>query len=108
MSIGKAIKILRIKSGRSQKHLAEEIDCSPNYLSLIENDRREPSLPLIRQIANSFKIPVELLLISSYAASEAILDEETKLIRKIQDLILDLQILRMDANEKIEEELKKT
>jgi transcriptional regulator with XRE-family HTH domain len=40
MSIGKRIKQPRLEKGISQKCLAKSIQCSPAYLSQIENGKR--------------------------------------------------------------------
>jgi len=62
IKIGKTIKILRIKNGIKQKELAEILGISVNYLSLVENDKRTPSLSLMVNIANTLNVSLLFLL----------------------------------------------
>jgi len=62
MSIGKNIKIFRINAGLKQKELADKLGKKVQYLSAIENDKREPSLSFLRQIADALGVPASTLL----------------------------------------------
>ena len=46
----------------SQQKLAELAELSPSFLSLVENDRRRPSLVVLRQLANALDVPEEVLI----------------------------------------------
>lgn len=50
--------MLRTAVGISQKELARRLDISPSYLSLIENDERELSVSLLRQISRELGVPI--------------------------------------------------
>lgn len=63
MKIGKAIKIARIKRGLQQKELAESLGVSANYISLLENDKRDPSWSFICRASDALKTPIPLLLL---------------------------------------------
>ncbi len=52
MSVGRAVKFARVAAGIKQKDLAGRLDVSPNYLSLVENDKRDPSISFLRNVAN--------------------------------------------------------
>lgn len=46
---GKVMKQIRIKVGISQKELAPLLDVTANYLSLLEHNKRDPSLDFVRR-----------------------------------------------------------
>ncbi len=56
LKLGKRLKGLRRKEGRSQKQLAEELGISNSYLNLIENDRRPLTAPLLIKLAGLFEL----------------------------------------------------
>lgn len=47
----------------SQIDLAKKLDLSRSYLSLVENEKKTPALPVIQKIAKLFDIPAALLFI---------------------------------------------
>lgn len=51
MNCGKAIPLFRLAAGVSQKELADLIEVTPSYLSLIEGGLRQPSLDVLERIA---------------------------------------------------------
>lgn len=53
MNIGTNLKILRIARDISQKELAEQVGITHNYLSMIENNSKTPSLTLLEKIAKN-------------------------------------------------------
>jgi len=62
MNIGKLILMLRAAEGLSQAELAARLGVSRAHLSQIENGHKQPSLPLVRGLAEIFQIPVAVLL----------------------------------------------
>ena len=62
MNLGKAIKLCRTNRGFSQEQLANKIDMSVSYISLIERGSRDPVMSTVQQIADAIDIPVSLLL----------------------------------------------
>jgi transcriptional regulator with XRE-family HTH domain len=63
MELGKAIKLIRVASGLKQKDIATKLDVTPNYISLIESGNREPSVSLLKSLANIFGVPVGLFFL---------------------------------------------
>ena len=61
LELGKNIKILRAKHNITQKELAKELGITHNYLSMIENNSKTPSLTLIEKLANILETPIALL-----------------------------------------------
>lgn len=65
MKIGSIIKAERKKRGLSQNQLAARCSITVTYLSLIENDKKEPTVSLLRTIAESLNLPLPILLFMS-------------------------------------------
>lgn len=56
MSVGRAIRICRAIRGMSQVDLAAATGLDASYISLIETDRRTPSLDVKWQLAKAFDV----------------------------------------------------
>lgn len=63
MTLGNAIKLIRTTKGVKQLTLAKRLDISPNYISLIEKDKREPSVSFLRKLAKELGVPVGLFFL---------------------------------------------
>lgn len=61
MFIGKAIKICRERKGISRLALAESTELSTSYISLLENNKRDPSLSKIQSISEALGVPIAIL-----------------------------------------------
>lgn len=97
MSVGRTIKNLRNAAGLKQKELADRLDISPNYLSLVENNKREPSVSFLRNLANEIGIPLGLLFLDIDGDISKASPEEIALIMRIQDLVFQLQRLKLQS-----------
>jgi len=84
MNVGQAIRLCRTRQGTSQSAVAQQADCSVSYLSMLENNKRDPTLSTLTKIAQALRVPVGLLF---FLASEqnklGLIDEKTtgKLMR---------------------------
>ena len=56
MKLGKAIKLCRTQRYLSQTELAELANISVSYLSLLERDKRDPTLSTIKDIAEALNL----------------------------------------------------
>lgn len=65
MSIGTAIKTCRNRKDMTLKELSIESGLSLSYISLLENNKRDPNLSTVESISNALKIPISLLLFLS-------------------------------------------
>lgn len=54
--VGKRIKYYREKKGWSLREFAERVGLSHGYLGQIENNKRDPNLKILEQIANALDI----------------------------------------------------
>lgn len=57
INIGKAIKFYRTQRELSQAELAELAGISISYLSLLERDKRDPTISTIEALANAIQVP---------------------------------------------------
>lgn len=53
---GSAIRHFRQESGLSQEALADRLDMSPPYISMLESGKRYPSIEMLIRIANALEI----------------------------------------------------
>ena len=58
MNVGQAIKLCRTRRGISQADLARQAECSVSYLSMLENNKRDPTLSTMTKIAHALHMPV--------------------------------------------------
>lgn len=63
MTLGHAIKLIRTARNITQRQIAQQLDVSANYLSLIEGDKRDPSLAFLKRLAAALKVPVAMLFV---------------------------------------------
>ncbi|HEY8390663.1 MAG TPA: helix-turn-helix transcriptional regulator [Clostridia bacterium] len=59
MAIGNNIKKYRIAQKMTQKELAEKANISRSYLADVENGRYNPSIEVLRAIAQALNIPID-------------------------------------------------
>lgn len=62
MNFGSKIQMLRKNHGLSQERLAEILKINRNYLSRIETGKSEPSISVLKNIAEYFKVDVTTLI----------------------------------------------
>ena len=70
MNVGRAIRWFRQLEGISQGDVAQRADCSVSYLSLLENNKRDPTLSTVTKIANALHVPVGTLFLVAADPSE--------------------------------------
>lgn len=89
MELGKAIKNCRNQRNLSQKELAKKAKMSISYLSLLERDKREANIHIIKNIAHALDIPLSVLIFLASDKKELSGLDET-LINKISRVALEL------------------
>lgn len=62
LSIGQLIKIGRINKELSQEDIASKLKVTKNYISLIENNRKDPSMSFLKGVSKLLDIPLILLV----------------------------------------------
>jgi len=58
MNIGNNLKLLRTQKQISQKELAKTLGITHNYLSMVENNAKKPSLSLLEKISEVLGVPL--------------------------------------------------
>jgi transcriptional regulator with XRE-family HTH domain len=56
------IKLFRVAAGLKQQDVANALEVTTNFVSMIERGKREPTLKYLRKFARLVKIPVSVLM----------------------------------------------
>lgn len=83
MDIGSAIRLCRKRRGASQTDVAIRAECSVSYLSMLENNKRDPTLSMITKIADALRVPVGVLFVMA-AEERELGDIDSRLAGKLQ------------------------
>lgn len=70
MNLGSTIKYFRVQRGLSQKALAEAVDITPPYLSLLESNQRVPAMAMLEGISKELGVPLPILMFYSMEESD--------------------------------------
>ena len=88
MTVGRAIKSLRTAAGLLQRDVAERVGISQSMLSLVEADKREPSISVLRAIGRTLNVPTAVLF--ALALQNDDIGRGTPSARKTRKIIDDL------------------
>src|SRR5688572_23425865 len=61
MNLGATIKKLRKQKNMTQDSFADKCDITQTYLSLIENNQKEPNLSTLKKISEKLNIPLPII-----------------------------------------------
>ena len=86
MKIGIIIKNIRKSKRIKQKDLATKLGISNAYLSSIENDKKEPSLGLTKDLATNLGVPLYYFFIKAYD-EKSLVGKQKKVFVKVKKLI---------------------
>jgi transcriptional regulator with XRE-family HTH domain len=89
VTLGNAIKVVRTATGMKQRELAEQVGVTANYMSLVEGDKREPSISFLNRLAKRLEIPVGIFFLWQEVGK----DVDSKRIAKIRDLLTKLEAM---------------
>ncbi len=76
MSVGKRIKKVRTEKDLTLREISKKIDISISFLSDIENERSNPSLERLKDIAKALDTPVSYFLEEQPPSPDPALDDE--------------------------------
>jgi transcriptional regulator with XRE-family HTH domain len=62
MNLGRAIKLCRTQKNLKQSQLAKKAKLSVSYLSLLEQEKRDPPFSTVEKIAGALDVPVSILM----------------------------------------------
>jgi transcriptional regulator with XRE-family HTH domain len=88
--IGKTIRILRQARDLKLNDLAERSGISTPFLSLIESGERQPSIAVLRRIADSLRIPSEALVFLGLGSNSSLSSADpaiTKIANSVTELV---------------------
>lgn len=88
MTIGDCIKVLRDSAGLKQRELAELVGVSAPLLSLVEANKRDPTIQLLRDISRALDIPSAVLFAVALAKTGKAESAEMKRMREATDHLL--------------------
>lgn len=83
MHPGYIIKLLRTAERMQQAKLAEKIDVSNSYLSLIESGKKVPTIAVLKKVSEIFHVPVALLFIEDEHEDNDILESLQEILTKV-------------------------
>lgn len=94
--IGKKIRVARINRKLKQYELAERINVSANYISLIESGKKKPSLRTLHNIANTLEVSISSLL----EDNDCVLSDLREIAKKygLDSLVKGLQQIQDQAD----------
>jgi transcriptional regulator with XRE-family HTH domain len=101
MGVGQTIRYLRQSAGLKQSELADRLEVSANYISLVENDRREPSLPFLRRLSEDLGVPLGLLFLGEGWDDSSVSPEEKAVLTRIKGLILEIERMRLHSDSEV-------
>ena len=84
MKLGKAIEEVRKKKGLKQAELAEKVGITQAYLSMIENDRKEPTISTLKAIGSALETPLPYIFYLALG-EEDISDEKKEVYNSIKE-----------------------
>jgi len=95
MSIGRNIRVFRAVRGLTGAELARQAGITANYVSLIEADKRKPSLRRLEAIGAALGVGPELLLAEGTARDEGSKDEEFRadVMRMLADIAAQIETM---------------
>lgn len=91
-SVGQSLKGLRQACGLTQRALAERLGVSSNYLSMVENGRREPSLDLMTEAARALNVPAACLFWDPDVNEGDLGPDERELVSKLRSLLMEFHM----------------
>jgi transcriptional regulator with XRE-family HTH domain len=98
MTLGSAIKLIRTANGVKQRDLAKKVNATPNYLSLIEAGKREPSISFLKMLAKELEVPISMFFLWQEPPSSIPLQDRQ--LRELRDLIVHLQAISVSGQKK--------
>ena len=62
MEIGLRLKLFRLAAGLKQKEVAQALDLTVNYVSMVERGRRQATLRYLQEFARVVEVPAAVFL----------------------------------------------
>ncbi len=75
--------------------MASRLDITQNYLSLLENNRAEPSVSLLKRISMTFHVPISFLFLEASVDFESAEPEVDGILKELRGLVHQLERARI-------------
>lgn len=96
IKIGQGIRFVRVAANLKQGEMAKILNVSQNYLSMLEHDKAEPSLSLLKKISDEFHVPMSFLLVEGTVDFSSDKPEVDTIYKQLHNLITQLQQSRIN------------
>jgi len=93
ITVGQLIKIGRMNKGLSQEEMASKLDVTKNYISLVENNKKDPSIKFLKEVAKLLDIPIVLLIWEKMDLPKGKTDSEKELASQMEKMLENAQQL---------------
>lgn len=103
ITIGKAIKIIRGAKGKSLGILATEAKISIPYLSLVEADRRNPSLEVIQRVALALEIPPDVFFLIGSGANSSLKSSDS-MASRLMTMLNQMEVFERKIQDAVQEQ----
>lgn len=94
------LRLLRESLGKNQEEVATKVGITTNYLSLIENNKKNPSPELVKLLAKEYKVPATLFAWEEEDFTSDISGEEKIILKELSLLIEKLFSIAVTKNAK--------
>lgn len=84
INLGEHIKTLRTERGLQQKEVAVEVGIDQSNYSKIENGRREPSVTVLKKLADLFEVTVDYIIEPNTNLPKEVIIEDKTLNEKLR------------------------
>lgn len=96
MNYGRALKLIRSSRNISQRKLGESINIDPSYISLIEKNKRIPTIETLENIVKKLNIPIHLFFLLASDKDEVKKASSNKKT-DVSELLLDILLSAENA-----------
>ena len=96
LTIGQLIQIGRLNKKLSQEDVADKLEVSKNYISLVENDRKDPSINFLKSVSNFLGIPLILLMWEKIDMPNGKTASERKIASQLEKMLEEAERLFSD------------
>jgi transcriptional regulator with XRE-family HTH domain len=93
MNLGQATRLIRTASGLRQNEIAKRLHVTANYISLVENGKREPSVSFLRELARVFNVPVSFFFLWEETGKS-----DKRNVDHLRDIVAQLESMYVFAN----------
>lgn len=93
MTIGRVLKLIRTHKNYSQAEMARKLDVTQNFLSQVENSKKNLSQATLSDFANKLAISKEILTIAGCDIPQEFQDEDRQKFIDMQKFALKVILL---------------